>query len=468
MFKNVGKKIKAISVLLLIAGILLSLYIGVFGHILSGGEVSADADEMILGVVIIVVGIIASVLASLLVNGFGVIVENAEKVEDIHNLLLEINNKKTDFRGADSKKNVSILNSSFNNEVFDEREFSAEEPAAPEYVNPVSGHEVASAQYIAPTYAGKGKEHPTKPVFETQEVGVEPMSDPEPVEVPKMPEMPVRNNRPTGPVRPGRSMINNNTKREPVYDAPVQRRTPVYDEPITSAFDEPVYEAPKPQTLAYDAPAPAYDEPVYESPKPQTPVYDEPVYESPKPQAPVYDEPVYESPKPQAPVYDEPVYESPKPQAPVYDEPVYESPKPQAPVYDEPVYESPKPQAPVYDEPVYEAPQPKAATQPRATFHRFIEPARDAQGTNDEPGVYESPEVPKPKVRTPEEQARANQIQELIFKFVARRNGKVNINDILRTVPRNVEPSEFHDAVKVLEEQGKLVKNEVGDFTAIK
>ena len=393
MFKNVGKKIKAISVLLLIAGILLSLYIGVFGHILSGGEVSADADEMILGVVIIVVGIIASVLASLLVNGFGVIVENAEKVEDIHNLLLEINNKKTDFRGADSKKNVSILNSSFNNEVFDEREFSAEEPAAPEYVNPVSGHEVASAQYIAPTYAGKGKEHPTKPVFETQEVGVEPMSDPEPVEVPKMPEMPVRNNRPTGPVRPGRSMINNNTKREPVYDAPVQRRTPVYDEPITSAFDEPVYEAPKPQTLAYDAPAPAYDEPVYESPKPQ---------------------------------------------------------------------------APVYDEPVYEAPQPKAATQPRATFHRFIEPARDAQGTNDEPGVYESPEVPKPKVRTPEEQARANQIQELIFKFVARRNGKVNINDILRTVPRNVEPSEFHDAVKVLEEQGKLVKNEAGDFTAIK
>ena len=453
MFKNVGKKIKAISVLLLIAGILLSLYIGVFGHILSGGEVSADADEMILGVVIIVVGIIASVLASLLVNGFGVIVENAEKVEDIHDLLLEINNKKTDFRGADSKKNVSILNSSFNNEVFDEREFSAEEPAAPEYVNPVSGHEVAGAQYIAPTYAGKGKEHPTKPVFENQEVGVEPMSDPEPVEVPKMPEMPVRNNRPTGPVRPGRSMINNNTKREPVYDAPVQRRTPVYDEPITSAFDEPVYEAPKPQTLAYDAPAPAYDEPVYESPKPHTPVYDEPVYESPKPQAPVYDEPVYESPKPQAPVYDEPVYEAPKPQAPVYDEPVYESPKPQAPVY---------------DEPVYEAPQPKAATQPRATFHRFIEPARDAQGTNDEPGVYESPEVPKPKVRTPEEQARANQIQELIFKFVARRNGKVNINDILRTVPRNVEPSEFQDAVKVLEEQGRLVKNEAGDFTAIK
>ncbi len=104
--------------------------------------------------------------------------------------------------------------------------------------------------------------------------------------------------------------------------------------------------------------------------------------------------------------------------------------------------------------PQYEAPVTSAFDEP--DFDEF-----------DEPGVYESHEKPK-KVLTPEEAERAGQIQELIFKFVARRNGKVDVNDILRTVPRNVEPSEFHDAIHVLEEEGKLVKDAEGNFTAVK
>ena len=367
MFKNVGSKIKVVSVLLLIAGILLSVYIGVFEHMLSGGELSSEADELVLGGVIIVVGIIASVIMSMLVNGFGVIVENSEKTEEIRDLLLEINNKKTDFK-ADNTKSSSILNSSFNNEVFDDREFSGEEPAVPEYVKPVSGHEVASSKYVAPTYNGRGGSQPTRPVFGTQNVGVGSMNGNASED--NMPEMPVRSARPSGPVRPGR----------PAAPAqPVQPRVPQYEEPVMSAFDEPVF-----------------DEPVQ-----------------------------VKAPQPEMPVQTK----VPQPEMPVQS---------RVPQYEQPIMSA-------FDEPVFEEPS-----------------------VPDEPGVYASPEKPPVKVLTPEEQERAGQIQDLIFKFVARRNGNVNINDILRTVPRNVEPQEFHDAVRVLEEQGRLIKNEAGDYTAIK
>lgn len=370
MFKKVGSKIKVFSVLLLIAGILLSAYVGVFGHMLSGGEFSSDTDELILGAVIIVAGIIASIVLSLLVNGFGVIVENSEKTEEIRDLLLEIKNKKMDYKG-DNKKSASILNSSFNSEVFDDRDFSAEEPAAPEYVKPISGHEVASAKFVAPTYTGRGNDHSTRPVFGTQNVGVESMNGQGAVEA--MPEMPVRSARASAPVRPGRAAASA-APTAPFAEAPVQQRAPQYEEPVMSAFDEPVFEEPVQQR------APRYEEPI-------TSAFEEPVYEQPV----------------------------------------------QRPVQ------------PTYTPPVYE------------------EPAID-----DEPGVYASPEKPAARVLTPEEQERAGQIQDLIFKFVARRNGNVNINDILRTVPRNVEPQEFHDAVRVLEEDGRLIKNEAGDYTAVK
>lgn len=378
MFKNVGSKIKVVSVLLLIAGILLSVYIGVFEHMLSGGELSSEADELVLGGVIIVVGIIASVIMSMLVNGFGVIVENSEKTEEIRDLLLEINNKKTDFK-ADNTKSSSILNSSFNNEVFDDREFSGEEPAVPEYVKPVSGHEVASSKYVAPTYNGRGGSQPTRPVFGTQNVGVGSMNGNASED--NMPEMPVRSARPSGPVRPGR----------PAAPAqPVQPRVPQYEEPVMSAFDEPVF-----------------DEPVQ-----------------------------VKAPQPEMPVQTK----VPQPEMPVQTK----VPQPEMPVQS---------RVPQYEQPIMSA---------------FDEPAFEEPSVPDEPGVYASPEKPPVKVLTPEEQERAGQIQDLIFKFVARRNGNVNINDILRTVPRNVEPQEFHDAVRVLEEQGRLIKNEAGDYTAIK
>ncbi|MCQ2493794.1 MAG: hypothetical protein MJ104_04255, partial [Lachnospiraceae bacterium] len=171
MFKNVGNKIKTVSVLLLIAGILLSAYIGIFGHMISGGEASSSADELILGVVIIVFGVIASVVLSLIVNGFGVIVENAEMLDEIRTLVLEIDNKQSSHR-PDNKKSASILNSSFNSEVFDDRDFSAEEPANPDYVKPVPGHEVAASRYVPPTYSGHGKEtRAPKTGFGTQNMG---------------------------------------------------------------------------------------------------------------------------------------------------------------------------------------------------------------------------------------------------------------------------------------------------------
>jgi len=380
MFKKVGNKIKVISVLLLIAGILLSAYIGVFGHMLKGSSFTSDVDELIFGAVIIVAGVIASIVLSLIVNGFGVIVEKVENIDEIRDLLLEIKNKKTDFRSFDgNKKSASILNSSFNNEVYDDRDFSSEEPAAPEYVKPVSGHEVASSKFVSPNHTGKGNDHPTRPVFGTQNVGVDSMKPA--LGVDSMPDMPIRNSRP----------------------APVPE--PKYEEPMTSAFDEPVF-----------------DEPV-----------------QPAPRAPRYEAPV--QPAPRVPQYEAPITSA-------FEEPVYEAPAPKAPQYEAPITSA-------FDEPVYEAPVQQAAPQPE-------EPAYEEEY---EPGVYESPEV---KVLTPEEQARANQIQELIFKFVARRNGSVNINDILRTVPRNVEPSEFQDAVKVLEEQGRFIKNEAGDYMVVK
>jgi len=362
MFKKVGNKIKVISVLLLIAGILLSAYIGVFGHMLKGSSFTSDVDELIFGAVIIVAGVIASIVLSLIVNGFGVIVEKVESMDEIRDLLLEIKNKKSDVRAFDgNKKSASILNSSFNNEVYDDRELSSEEPAAPEYVKPVSGHEVASSRFVSSNHTGKGNDHPTRPVFGTQNVGVESMKPA--LGVDSMPDMPIRNSRPA----------------------------PKREEPIESAFDEPVF-----------------DEPV--------------------------------QPAPRAPQYEAPITSA-------FDEPVYEAPAPKAPQYEAPITSA-------FDEPVYEAPVQQTAPQPE-------EPAYEEEY---EPGVYESPEV---KVLTPEEQARANQIQELIYKFVSRRNGSVNINDILRTVPRNVEPSEFQDAVKVLEEQGRFIKNEAGDYTAV-
>ncbi|MCQ2525953.1 MAG: hypothetical protein MJ130_04235, partial [Lachnospiraceae bacterium] len=289
MFKNVGSKIKVVSVLLLIAGILLSVYIGVFEHMLSGGELSSEADELVLGGVIIVVGIIASVIMSMLVNGFGVIVENSEKTEEIRDLLLEINNKKTDFK-ADNTKSSSILNSSFNNEVFDDREFSGEEPAVPEYVKPVSGHEVASSKYVAPTYNGRGGSQPTRPVFGTQNVGVGSMNGNASED--NMPEMPVRSARPSGPVRPGR----------PAAPAqPVQPRVPQYEEPVMSAFDEPVFDEP----VQVKAPQP--EMPVQTKvPQPEMPVQTK----VPQPEMPVQSRvPQYEQPIMSA--FDEPVFDEP-------------------------------------------------------------------------------------------------------------------------------------------------------------
>lgn len=82
MYDNVGNKLKTISVLFMVLGVLLSIVTGIILIVISN-------SFMLYGVIIIIIGPILSWIGSLVLYGFGQLVENSD-------ILVSQNNKETE------------------------------------------------------------------------------------------------------------------------------------------------------------------------------------------------------------------------------------------------------------------------------------------------------------------------------------------------------------------------------------
>ena len=74
MFKNIGSKIKAVAKIFCFTGMLISLYYGLTVII---------KEEIILGVLVLIVGSLGSWLGTIALYGFGQLVENSKRIIDI-------------------------------------------------------------------------------------------------------------------------------------------------------------------------------------------------------------------------------------------------------------------------------------------------------------------------------------------------------------------------------------------------
>lgn len=86
MYKNIGKKIKAVAKVFAWIGIILFVLIGL---IMAGvaGVMEGEPGLIVAGIIVAVVGALVSWISSFMVYGFGQLIDNSDMIKDmmIHN-----------------------------------------------------------------------------------------------------------------------------------------------------------------------------------------------------------------------------------------------------------------------------------------------------------------------------------------------------------------------------------------------